>query len=297
MKNIILGTDWWTDCDDCVAVRLLTNAHKAGDIRLLGVVINACDDTSAASLDAFLELDGCPDIPIGIDASGTDFGGLLRYQSRLAAAARRIRSNADAEDGVALYRRLLAAADAPVDMIEIGFLQVFAALLASTPDEVSPLDGASLVRQKVKKVWVMAGKWDADGERENNFIKNARAINGGADFLESCPVPVTFLGWEVGFGVLSGGDILAEGDHLRTAMDDHGSSRGRHSWDPMTVLMALEGDEERAGYSVVRGKASLSREDGSNYFKKDDNGPHAYVVKMQPNEYYSNEINARISLK
>lgn len=34
MRNFILGTDWWTDCDDAVAVRLLTRYMKQGKIRL-----------------------------------------------------------------------------------------------------------------------------------------------------------------------------------------------------------------------------------------------------------------------
>ena len=40
MRKMILGTDWWTDCDDAVALRLLAKAHKAGDITLLGIGIN-----------------------------------------------------------------------------------------------------------------------------------------------------------------------------------------------------------------------------------------------------------------
>ena len=290
---MILGTDWWTDCDDCVAVRLLTRAHKRGEIKLLGAVINACAEDSVRSLDAFLTLDGCPDIPIGIDLSGDDFGGKLRYQPRLAELSRRYEKNGDAEDGVRLYRRLLAEADAPVEMIEIGFLQTVAALLRSEGDDISSESGKELVAKKVKKIWVMAGKWDADGERENNFMRNARAIAGGADFLELCPVPVTFLGWEVGHGVLSGGDILDTGDHLRTAMQDHGSSAGRHSWDPMLTLLALIGDEEAAGYRTVRGTARLDRKDGSNYFTEGE-GLHSYVIKTKPDEYYADEINRLI---
>ena len=42
MRNMILGTDWWTDCDDAVAVRLVCRAVKEQKIRLLGVGINAC---------------------------------------------------------------------------------------------------------------------------------------------------------------------------------------------------------------------------------------------------------------
>ena len=42
MRKMILGTDWWTDCDDAVAMRLLARAVKAGEVSLLGIGINAC---------------------------------------------------------------------------------------------------------------------------------------------------------------------------------------------------------------------------------------------------------------
>ena len=54
MREFIFGTDWWTDCDDLAAMRILLRAHKKGEIKLLGVGINACMDKSVASLDAFL---------------------------------------------------------------------------------------------------------------------------------------------------------------------------------------------------------------------------------------------------
>ena len=28
--NILHGTDWWTDCDDVAALRLLLRAHRVG---------------------------------------------------------------------------------------------------------------------------------------------------------------------------------------------------------------------------------------------------------------------------
>lgn len=46
MRNVILGTDWWTDCDDAVAVRLLANLHRAGHLRLLGVAVSGCMEDS-----------------------------------------------------------------------------------------------------------------------------------------------------------------------------------------------------------------------------------------------------------
>lgn len=40
MRNFILGTDWWTDCDDAVAVRILARAHKSGKICIKGIGVN-----------------------------------------------------------------------------------------------------------------------------------------------------------------------------------------------------------------------------------------------------------------
>ena len=49
MRSFILGTDWWTDCDDVVALRLLARAHKAKEIELLGIILNGCMEYSVTS--------------------------------------------------------------------------------------------------------------------------------------------------------------------------------------------------------------------------------------------------------
>ena len=84
MRKFILGTDWWDDCDDVMAVRLLTRAIRNGEAQLLGVGINACMEYSVASLKGFLNADKVFDIPIGIDLEADDFGGQPSYQKRLA---------------------------------------------------------------------------------------------------------------------------------------------------------------------------------------------------------------------
>ncbi len=58
----------------------------------------------------------------------------------------------------------------------------------------------------------------------------------------------------------------------------------------MTVLMALIGDEKKAGYDTVRGYATVDAETGANHFRTDPNGPHCYVKKAHANEYYVSEI-------
>ena len=108
MRNILLGTDWWTDCDDAVAVRLLVRAAKAEKIRLLGIGINACMEYSVASLTGFLRAEGASGIPLGIDLDATDFGKNPHYQRRLALDYAPEINNSDAIDAVRLYRKVLA---------------------------------------------------------------------------------------------------------------------------------------------------------------------------------------------
>lgn len=294
MRKIILGTDWWTDCDDAAALRLLTKAVKNGNIQLAGIGINACMEYSVASLKGFLMADGIEDLPIGIDREADDFGGTPPYQKRLAEDFCPSVSNADAEDAVRLYRRILASEAEKLEIIEIGYPQIVADLLKSGADDISDKSGLELVREKVSKFWVMAGKWDADGEKENNFCRNQRSRTAGKEFCELCPVPITFLGWEVGYGVITCGE-LDKNDHLFKVYFDHGSENGRHSWDPMLVYMALVGDEERAGYSTVTGTAAVDGETGANYFVPDENGRHKFVIKKYENSYYEKLINKALS--
>lgn len=293
MRNMILGTDWWTDCDDAVAIRILARAHNAGEICIKGVGINACMEHSVCSLDGFLRAEGAEDIPIGIDLEATDYMGNPPYQERLSALPSCYTKNEEAENAVRLYRKILAESNEPVEIIEIGYLQVIANVLKSGADDISPKSGLELIREKVPKIWVMAGKWDEPLGKENNFFRNMRSRVAGHIFCEKCPVPVTFLGWEVGNTVITGG-LLDKDDRLYQALCDHGSFEGRSSWDPMLVLMALIGDEEKAGYKMVCGTASVNPQTGENTFIENKNGMHCYVVKKMADSYYEDQINDAI---
>ncbi len=290
MRNFILGTDWWTDCDDAVALRIVSRFVKEGKINLKGIIINASMEYSYASLKGFLLSEGISGVPMEIDLEATDFGRNPPYQKRLKDTFCPNLENPEKSDPVKLYRKLLAESCEPVEIIEIGYLQVVAGFLESKADEISPLSGAELVKKKVKKFWVMAGKWDKNGERENNFCRNERSRIAAEKFCRLCNVPVTFLGWEIGFDVITGGKLEKE-DTLYKALCDHGSFNGRSSWDPMLVLMAIIGNEEKAGYSLVKGTASVKPSDGSNYFEENEKGLHGYVKKNFSNEYYEDLIN------
>ncbi len=291
-RQIILGTDWWTDCDDTAALRMACRYAKSDVWQFMGVVLNGAAPYAAASVSAVLSAEGYGDIPVGIDTEAYDFGGHPPYQYPVAHAGGTLDiRNEDLENGTALYRRLLASApDHSVELLEIGYLQVLASLLASDADDTSPLDGIALVQEKVRCVWCMGGNWKNDGfGRENNFCRNSRAKIAAAFVLANCPAPMHFLGYEIGE------DVFAHppqnpGDLIRIAFDAHGSSAGRCAWDPLLVHLASVNDFASAGYSVVSGSAAVDEKTGENRFTPNPRGPHSYVVRNHPTGWYEEQI-------
>ena len=286
-RTVILGTDWWTDCDDAAALRIACRADKAGLWHLSGVICNGCMPYSAASLNAFLTAEGYGNLPIGLDRDGTDFGGNPPYQKILAEnLPHTVNTNEELPDGTEMYLRLLEEAPEKAEILEIGYPQVLAALCAHP-------DGYRYLRDKVSCLWMMAGNWAKDGVGvENNFARAPRSRKAAAYLLEHCPCPIVFLGWEVGASVISGKPetIPDDTDPLRMAFIAHGSKAGRSSWDPMLVLLALTEVPEEAGYILRRGYASVDPETGENRFRYDENGRHAYVVKTQPDSWYEEKL-------
>lgn len=289
MRKFILDSDWWTDCDDAVAVRLLCNAHRKNEIQVLGINLNACMEFSIPSLDVFTRDCGV-DLPLGIAHDAVDFSGNPSYQKHLAHSGEIRRHNQDVPESRDFYRQLLETADdGDVEIISIGFTRELAGLLQIP-------GGIDLVRRKVSHLWIMAGKWDEDGGKEYNFSKNPMICRCSAELCARWPTPVTFLGWETGVDVITGGQ-LSENDLLKQVMIDHGSEHGRSSWDPMLVLLAIIGDPERAGYRCVYGKAHVNEKDGRNCFTEHRNGQHRYVIKLHDNSFYADAINSRLDLQ
>ena len=294
MRKFIFGTDWGEDCDDCVALRILAMYHRAGKISLEGVCVNTYDENSTASVYGFLNKEGIC-VPVGVDKSTKHIKIETRYQARLAQYAPD-KTNDDAEHSPRLYRKILASAKGKVDIIEVGFLNSLCDALLSEGDDISPKTGMELFKEKVEKIWIMGGKWNEQGGKEYNLARHKEARESASIVLEKCPCPMTFLGWEIGANLITG-DTLDKGDYLWQALNDHGSGDGRESWDPMLTLMAIIGDEEKAGYTTVSIDARVDAQTGANYFELNENSNRKFVIKAHPDSYYSEMINEIITKK
>ena len=313
-RPVILDTDWYTDVDDVMAVRVLINLQRRGIFQILGICLNACFAESVRSLDAFLLAHGV-DVPVGIvqhwegDTSGRHGPS---YQKFLAQLPSKYADNAAAESPVRLYRRLLGASPEKVTLLSIGFPENYAELLKSAPDEFSPLNGTELVAQKVERLYMMAGNWPCGSEYNltGGSPVNPLVTRAGSFVLANWPTPIDFLGFEVGYPVLAGGN-LPEDDLLRQAMDAYdrtpgyrlggkapelhaeGLMRQAHlCWDPLLILLGADVVSPANGmYGLVRGHAASDPATGENTFREATDGTHAYVVKNRPDAEYGKAVN------
>ena len=286
MRNFILSTDWWTDCDDAVALRMLAAAVKSGEIHLLGVVVNAYLPETIPCILAFMDDCGLSGTPLAIDRKGLGFTGRNTFQYPIAEMVGDRYANVPVEEPLALFTRLIREADGPVEIIEIGFPHCIAELVEAEP---------ALVAEKVSHLWLMAGNFEHEEHgSEHNFNNTPLCAKGGAIVCEKWPTPVTLLGWEVGATVITGSKLDAH-DLLKKLMTWHGSAKGRSSWDPMTVDLALRGSAEAAGYEAVRGWCTVHPVTGENSFRRDPAGRHEYVKKLLPDEVYAERIDAKIA--
>ncbi|UUO09246.1 nucleoside hydrolase [Blastopirellula sp. J2-11] len=208
---LIFDTDIGNDCDDVLALGMIHALQSRGECELLAVTITKDNPLAAAFVDSVNTFYGRPDVPIGVCHSGVtpdqgNFNGLanttddgkLRYPHDLM-------SGDAAPNAVTLLRKTLAAAeDHTVVICQVGFFTNLANLIDSPGDDISPLNGADLVKRKVRLLSVMAGSFvdpsKVRGKRhgEYNVIKDLAASRRLADHW---PTPIIWSGYEIGMGL------------------------------------------------------------------------------------------------
>ena len=282
-KGIILDTDWWTDVDDAMAVRLLKSLQDQGKIEAKGICLAALDSQSVATLSGLMHYEGLDDVPLGADYEATDFPGEAVYRQTIIDDPRAkglYTKTEDCSDCVDFYTKILKESKDKIDIVTIGFPNCIARLLEAEPE---------LVKSKVGHLWMMAGRYPEG--REYNICCAPRSSRAAAYVCENWPTEITFLGWEVGDVVRAGGK-LKEGDLVHNILVAHGSAQGRCAWDPLTLLLAAEGLPEAAGFTAVRGRCKVNAEDGSNTFEESPDGPHSYVVMAHEPEFYASWLDS-----
>ncbi len=272
--NVIFDTDMGNDTDDAMALAMLHTLQSRGVVNLLGITSTKDDPRSAAYLDAFNTFYGRPDIPIGTVRNGVnpEMKDFLKFAAEY---PHDLKSGQDAERAMPFLRKLLVdQPDQSVTLIQVGFFTNFARLLETEGDDISPLTGKELVKQKVIDLHMMAGAFQTvhynNRYREYNVTKHLEpAIRLTADW----PTPIYWSGFEIGFAATYPWQSIVEDfEHFdRHILKDSYIAyapeipHDRPTWDLTSVLQAVYPDR---GYFDLSSKGTVNmHEDGMTFFR------------------------------
>ena len=174
--------------------------------------------------------------------------------------------------------------------------------MLSPADDISPLTGIELIELNGGTLWCMGGRWPT-GSVEYNLGYTKRARDASFYVLENYPETIVFLDAATGAEVITGQQLKDDfdlNDPLARAFYDWDTegdvyNKGRYSWDPMTALLAIRGDNYEAGYDTVKGTGSIDIRTGETYWEESESGSHEYVETRFGSSYYSTEINDILS--
>jgi inosine-uridine nucleoside N-ribohydrolase len=284
---VIFDTDMGPDYDDVGALTLLQAFADKGEAKILATVSSNRYTNSVPCIEIINRYFGRPDIPLGAPRKGVDmidprYTRIYWPEILPLLYPHTTKRTEDAPDAVSVYRQILSnQPDASVHIITVGFLTNLAALLQSSPDEYSDLDGATLVKKKVKRLISMAGKFP-QGQEFNVCTDNDASVI----VFEQWPTPVTLSGFEIGEAILTGKRLIAS-DITNSPVKDVFSMGmtmdvdGRMSWDQTAVLVGVRGCGDYFG--TIKGRILVAPNCESTW-KDDPNGTHERLVWKMPKE-------------
>ncbi|HVX26501.1 MAG TPA: nucleoside hydrolase [Parafilimonas sp.] len=282
--NVIFDSDMGPDYDDVGAITLLHAFADEGKANILATVASTKYENVAAVFSVFNTYFNRPNVPIAVPkGEALDLRDWQHWTDSIVKNyPHAINSNKDVPDAVALYRRILSIQpDKSVTIITVGFLTNLRNLLQSKADMFSPLTGAQLVTQKVKRLVSMGGAFPSGSEFNIN-----RDFPSSKYVYENWPTPVLFSGFEIGEKIKCGLPLIHNDSITNDPVKDvfrisiplaAEDSAGRKSWDETAVLVGVLGYEK--WFDVKRGKIVISDKDGSNTWIDDDNGTQAYLIQ------------------
>lgn len=251
--RVIFDTDIAPDFDDVGAMALLHAFADKGEANILGVISCNTFETTVPTISVLNTYFNRPEIPIGITKG--DFPNKACNEKWAefinAKYPHKLMSNAEAEDALTLYRKILVSQpDNSVTIISVGFFTNLANLLNSPADSYSSLTGKELVKKKVKQLVSMAATVGKDGKGGGEFNVYVDTKASQKVFKE-WPTPFIISGFHIGEAVMTGIPLINNEritnspvkDAYDVALKKNNQMQGRHSWDQTAVYVAVRGIE------------------------------------------------------
>lgn len=246
--NLIIDSDMAIDADDVGDHAMMWALADRGEVNVLAIVSSSANDYSAPAIRAIATYYGHPNVPIGANKASTP----NINNSATSAYTRQIvnqfgtpgDTRANYPDAVTVYRQALAnAPDGSVYIVANGYYEPLQGLLQSQPDSISPLTGAQLVAQKVRRLVSSAGWFPSGGE--GNF----EADTDAATYVyANWPGEIVNIGADTAFDVTTGPSTTSDPtvDPVKDAYNLYASAQGLSSatttaWGQLALLYAVRG--------------------------------------------------------
>ena len=292
---IIFDSDMGPDYDDVGAITLLHAFADSGYAKILATVASTKYEGVAAVFSVFNTYFGRRDLPIGVPKEkALELKDWQHWTDTLISKyPHKIKTNSDVPGATEIYRKILSAQpNKSVTIVTTGFLTNLYYLMNSTPDKYSKLDGKELIKQKVKQLVCMAGRFPLGSE----FNVNRDAVASQLVF-NNWPTPVLLSGFEIGMKIKTGLPLIRNTSIKSSPVKDvfricipmaKEDSAGRMSWDETAVLVAVKG--YKPWYKIESGKMVVAN-DGSNSWV-DNPAVHDRLVEEKSPKEVEQLINA-----
>ena len=269
VEHIIFDTDLGNDVDDAVALVMLHRYASSGTAEIVAEGITKDGSAPAACMDIFNAWYGHPDVPFGIIVNGADCETDAVNYAKAVADLPAFKGSLESYDALpeshVLYRDILAKeADHSVTLVVVGFSTNVARLLDLDKD---------LMIRKVKRIVMMAGRFDGEKTSEYNVWKD---IPSARKVVEEWPGEIVFSPFELGIQVNYPASVIEERFAAPEPLTEAYKAYlpmpyNRPCWDPTALLYAVEGD----GWFTVSEPGTVHiDENGITTFEPDPEGHH-----------------------
>jgi hypothetical protein len=276
--------------------------EQRGEVRILGIMSDIRNPLAVAAMDAIDTAYGHLNIPLGAVAHSNANTAPHGYTNELVRnLPHSVGSSNDVPGAVPLYRRLLARQpDHSVTIVAIGAYTNLAGLLHSRPDQHSPLDGRSLIREKVKRLVIEDGLFPNGGPAVTNQKldpASAKVVVEGTDW----PTPIAWVDGFTGIQTTVGGALcttVASNNPMRIVYESlFGCGPPRDGdWDGPTMLYAI-GGKQGLFTELGQGGAAYINNEGGLSWRRDPSRSHDLYVHVADQQALNRRINALIGAK
>jgi hypothetical protein len=304
--NVILDSDMVGDADDVGDHAVLWGLADCGEVNVLALITSSANDYSASTVHVLARYFGHPNVPIGAyqgniprDYSATASAYTKQITDEFGSAGD---NRTKYPDAVTLYRQALAGApNNSVFIIAGGYYQPLRALLQSSPDRFSALDGTKLVAQKVRRLIAAAGVFPDSGQQPEHNL--AMDPDGASFVFANWPTDIVSFGYEAGWDVVTGPGVTADPakNPVKRAYDLY-CQNGRYcaattpAWTQIAILYAVRGGVGTTfsvggsnGSTVVWNSKQTTP--GRNMWTNNPDRHHSYLEKAVPASTLAGTLN------